>query len=89
MTVHHLGTVFAHGLQVVDLALQERYLGFQVLILWITNKHTHTSEKDNKSGGEPKGTESMERTRKLLRRYKGRKCETDIIRQTQTHKDSY
>ncbi len=55
VTVHHLGTVFAHGLQVVDLALQEWYLGFQVLLLLITHTHTHThtgQEEDNKNGGE-------------------------------------
>lgn len=38
VSVHHLGTVFAHSLQVVDLALQERYLGFQVLVLGLVMK---------------------------------------------------
>lgn len=42
MVVHHLGTVFAHSLQVVDLTLQERYLGFQVLLLLIAHQRTHT-----------------------------------------------
>lgn len=32
--VHHLGTVLAHGLQVVELTLQERDLSFQVLLLF-------------------------------------------------------
>lgn len=48
VAVHHLGTVFAHGLQVVDLTLQERYLGFQVLVLFPrTHKHTDMSEVDD------------------------------------------
>lgn len=46
MSVHHLGTVFAHGLQVVDLALQERYLRFQVLVLLThREKKTKTSKQ--------------------------------------------
>lgn len=39
MGVHHLGTVFAHGLQVVDLALQEGHLRFQVFVLQIERVH--------------------------------------------------
>lgn len=38
VSVHHLGTEFAHSLQVVDLPLEERYLGFQVLILGLVLK---------------------------------------------------
>lgn len=45
VSAHHLGTVFAHGLQVVDLALQEGYLSFQVLLLWITHTYTHAPYK--------------------------------------------
>lgn len=33
VSVHHPGTVLAHCLQIVDLALQERHLAFQVLLL--------------------------------------------------------
>lgn len=40
MGVHHLGTVFAHGFQVVDLALQEGHLRFQVFLLQIEQAPT-------------------------------------------------
>lgn len=40
VSVHHLGTVFAHCLQVVDLALQEGHLRFQVFLLQVTHAHT-------------------------------------------------
>lgn len=40
VSVHHLGTVFAHCLQVVDLSLQEGHLRFQVFLLQVTHAHT-------------------------------------------------
>lgn len=46
VSVHHLGTVFAHRLQVVDLALQEGHLRFQVLLLQVAHA------PNSRSGGE-------------------------------------
>lgn len=46
--VHHLGAVLAHGLQVVNLALQERHLRFKVLLLF--NIHTLSNGKKRKKG---------------------------------------
>lgn len=40
VSVHHLGTVFAHCLQVVDLALQEGHLRFQVFLLQVAHAPT-------------------------------------------------
>lgn len=51
MCVHHLGTVFAHGLQVVNLTLQKRHLGLQVFLLWI-NTYLYVTDSIGNRGAE-------------------------------------
>lgn len=54
MSVHHLGTVFAHSLQVIDLALQEGDLGLQILLLRV-NTHTQDEPGVKMDRWEPEG----------------------------------
>lgn len=58
VSAHHLGTVFAHCLQVVDLALQEGHLRFQLLLLQLPHAQAGrqtgatAGERDSHRGGE-------------------------------------
>lgn len=62
VSVHHLGTEFAHSLQVVDLPLQERYLGFQVLILGLVLKVWDKMRRwEKQTCQQPKGERGRER----------------------------
>lgn len=67
VSVHHLGTVFAHCLQVVDLALQEGHLRFQVFLLQVA-RAPHSRSHGERVRRSQKGGECARETQRLSRR---------------------